>query len=286
MLAFVFPGQGSQVVGMGRSLFDEIGEFRAVEAEVDSLLGYSLRKLCLEDRGNRLRETQYTQPCLYSVNALYYYKAIRDGRPSIVAGHSLGEYNALLAAGAFDFVTGLRLVQERGRLMASAHAGGMVAVVGGSARCVADVLRDGGLGALDIASYNAPTQTIISGPLPELEKARPLFEKARGTMFIPLPVSAAFHSRYMEETARKFGEYLRRCSFRPLQLPVISNVTGKPYPQGDPGETIRSLLVKQVTQPVQWIKSIHSLADAGVVEFKEVGPGAVLTRLIQEIRRN
>jgi malonyl CoA-acyl carrier protein transacylase len=286
MLAFVFPGQGSQVVGMGRGLFDEIGEFRAVEAEVDSILGYSLRKLCLEDRANRLRETEYTQPCLYTVNSLYYYKEIRHRRPRFVAGHSLGEYNALLAGGAFDFLTGLRLVQARGKLMAEANSGGMVAVVGISARYLANVLRDSGLDALDIASYNAPTQTTVSGPVVELEKARPLFAKAGATMVIPLPVSAAFHSRYMEKTARKFGEVLRGCSLRPLQLPVISNVTGEPYPQSDPSEAIRPLLVKQVTHPVQWTKSVRSLVDAGVVEFKEVGPGAVLSRLIQEIRRN
>src|SRR5690348_12908296 len=126
MIAFMFPGQGSQKRGMGQGLFDEVREYAAVERDVDAILGYSMRKLCLEDPDNRLKETQFTQPSLYVANALHYYKAMAEGaRPAYVAGHSLGEYNALLAAGAFDFLTGLRLVQKRGELMSQAKNGGM-----------------------------------------------------------------------------------------------------------------------------------------------------------------
>jgi malonyl CoA-acyl carrier protein transacylase len=138
MIAFVFPGQGSQKKGMGQGLFDEVREYGAVEKEVDSILGYSMRKLCLEDTDNRLKETQYTQPSLYVVNALHYYKAISQGvLPTYVAGHSLGEYNALLAAGVFDFLTGLRLVKKRGELMSQAKNGGMGAVIGLGATMIA-----------------------------------------------------------------------------------------------------------------------------------------------------
>src|SRR6185295_15987496 len=130
MIAFVFPGQGAQKRGMGQGLFDEVREYSAVEREVDALMGYSMRKLCLEDVDNRLKETQYTQPALYVVNALHYYKARSQGlQPGFLAGHSLGEYNALLAAGVFDLLTGLRLVKKRGELMARARAGGMGAII-------------------------------------------------------------------------------------------------------------------------------------------------------------
>jgi malonyl CoA-acyl carrier protein transacylase len=131
MIAFVFPGQGSQKRGMGAGLFDEARQYAEVEKEVDAILGYSLRELCLEDPDNRLKETEFTQPCLYVVNALHYYKAVNQGaRPDYLAGHSLGEYNALLAAGVFDFLTGLRLAQRRGELMSRAKNGGMAAVIG------------------------------------------------------------------------------------------------------------------------------------------------------------
>src|ERR1700733_8040785 len=131
MIAFIFPGQGSQKRGMGQGLFDDVREYAVAEKEVDMILGYSLRKLCLEDADNRLKETQFTQPSLYVVNALYYYKALRQGpRPSYLAGHSLGEYNALHAAGVFDLLTGLRLVKKRGELMSQAKNGGMGAVIG------------------------------------------------------------------------------------------------------------------------------------------------------------
>src|SRR5258707_2702450 len=131
MIAFVFPGQGSQKRGMGQGLFDEVREYGAVEKDVDAILGYSLRKLCLEDADNRLKETQFTQPSLYVVNALHYYKAVSQGtHPAYLAGHSLGEYNALHAAGVFDFLTGLRLVKRRGELMSQARNGGKGAVIG------------------------------------------------------------------------------------------------------------------------------------------------------------
>src|ERR1051325_8154086 len=163
MTAFVFPGQGSQKRGMGQGLFDEVREYAAIEKEADAILGCSLRKLCLEDPDNRLKETQFTQPCLYVVNALHYYKAVSEGaRPDYVAGHSLGEYNALLAAGVFDFLTGLKLVKKRGELMARPKNGGMPAVIGLPAETIGKVLQDNGLTTIDVANFNTPTQTVVS----------------------------------------------------------------------------------------------------------------------------
>lgn len=285
MIAFLFPGQGSQRRGMAQGLFDQ-REYAVVEAAVDSLLGYSMRALCLEDSGNKLNETQYTQPSLYVANALHYYEAIDRGtRPSLVAGHSLGEYNALLAAGAFDFLTGLRLVKKRGELMAQARNGGMAAVIGLTASRTEQVIRENGLGSIDVANYNAPSQTVISGPADDINGARASFEKA-GAMFFPLRVSAAFHSRYMAESANAYAEFLAPFEFNVLSIPVIANATGQPYPKENPTDTIKSLLVKQIRQPVLWTETIRYMKREGVTEFRETGPGNVLTRLVQQIQQS
>ncbi|HEX6095633.1 MAG TPA: ACP S-malonyltransferase [Thermoanaerobaculia bacterium] len=286
MIAFLFPGQGSQKRGMGQGLFDEVREYAAVEREVDALLGYSMRRLCLDDPDNRLKETQFTQPSLYVVNALHYYKAVRDGaRPSYVAGHSLGEYNALLAAGVFDFMTGLRLVQKRGELMAQAKNGGMAAVIGLAAGEVGRVLRESGLHTIDVANFNSPTQTVVSGPVDDIRRAQTFFERAGTQMYIPLQVSAAFHSRYMAEAGRAFAEFVAPMSFTPPRIPVVANVTARPYPGDDVPESVKSLLVSQITQSVQWTQTIRYLASQGVTQFAEIGPGNVLTRMVQQIQR-
>jgi malonyl CoA-acyl carrier protein transacylase len=236
MLALLFPGQGSQRKGMGERLFDEVREFTSVERDVDRVLGFSVRQLCLEDRLGQLNDTRYTQPSLYVVNALHYYQAVAQGsRPSFVAGHSLGEYNALLAAGAFDFLTGLRLVQKRGELMARVKQGGMAAVIGLEKPRIVDLIsRD--FRELDVANYNSPSQTVVSGPLDVIGRAGPAFERAGASMYIPLLVSAAFHSRYMQQAAAEFADVVHGVPFGALRIPVISNVTAEPYPQqAEPG---------------------------------------------------
>lgn len=286
MLAYVFPGQGSQRRGMGETLFDEVPEYRQVEPEIDGLLGYSMRELCLRDPQNVLGRTEFTQPALYVANALYYYKAMRaGGRPSLLAGHSLGEYNALLAAGAFDLITGLRIVKKRGELMSTARDGGMAAVVGISTRHIADVLRDPVLFSLDVAAFNAPMQTVLSGPRDVLEKAEQPFKEAGAQLYARLEVSAAFHSRYMGNASSAFAEFLEGVRFHPLHTRVFSNVTGAEYPAGDPSAVIRPLLVRQLTQPVRWTQNVKAMLDAGASSFREIGPGNVLARLVQQIER-
>jgi malonyl CoA-acyl carrier protein transacylase len=286
MHVFVFPGQGSQKRGMGQDLFDEVAEFVSVEREIDELLGYSVRKLCLEDSNKQLSQTQYTQPCLYVVNALHYYKAVSGGaRPEYLAGHSLGEYNALMAAGAFDFITGLRLVQKRGELMATAKNGAMAAVIGLSAEAVIRLVAENRLTTLDVANYNSPSQTVVSGLTEDIQRAGPIAEKAGAKMYVPLPVSAAFHSRYMADAAEAFDKFLGAFQFGNLTVPVISNVTGQIYPADSTGGgLVRSLLVKQIVRPVLWMQGIRYLLRKGAPTFNEIGPGDVLTRLIGQIK--
>lgn len=286
MHAIIFPGQGSQRRGMGRGLFDEVPEYATVEKEVDALLGYSIRRLCLEDTGARLNQTQYTQPSLYVVNALYWYRAKRQGVcPDYLAGHSLGEYNALLAAGAIDFLTGLRIIKKRGELMAQAKSGAMAAVIGLNADTVTEMLQEPQLSMLDVANYNSPLQTVVSGPVEEIKHARATFEKAGAQTYAQLPVSAAFHSRYMMSAAKDFANYLKPFTFGAAKTPVLANATGQPYPESVDSDVVKALLVKQITHSVQWTQIVQFLLSKRTADFTEMGPGNVLTRLVQQVRQ-
>jgi malonyl CoA-acyl carrier protein transacylase len=286
ILAFVFPGQGSQKRGMGQDLFGDVPEYAAIEQDVDATVGYSMRELCLRDPDDRLKETQFTQPSLYVVNALHYHQAAgRGARPAFLAGHSLGEYNALLAAGVFDVLTGLRLVKKRGELMSRARSGGMAAVIGLGDGAIAKVIQDHGLESIDVANFNSPSQTVVSGPVEDIRAAGPFFEKAGAQMYIPLQVSAAFHSRYMADAAQAFAAFLAPMSFAEPRTPVIANVTARPYPAGDSSEAIKALLVSQFTRSVQWTESVRFLLGQGVTQFVETGPGNVLTRMVQQVQQ-
>ena len=280
MITYVFPGQGSQIKGMGGPVFDE---FRELTAEADEILGYSIKKLCMEDPNMNLSQTQYTQPALYIVNALSYLSRIeKDGKkPNYVAGHSLGEYDALFAAGAFEFATGLKLVKKRGELMSGATGGGMAAVIGLNAAQIADVLAQNNLQSIDIANYNSPTQIVLSGLKTDIERAQPIFEKVTNVqLFIILKTSGAFHSRYMEEARREFEVFINTFEFFPMTIPVISNVHARPYKQSD----IKQNLIEQITHPVKWTESIRYLMGFEGMEFAEIGSGNVLTGLIRRIK--
>jgi malonyl CoA-acyl carrier protein transacylase len=225
MRAYVFPGQGSQRTGMGGALFEHFGD---LTAKADAVLGYSIEELCLSDPRKVLNKTDYTQPALYVVNAFTYLKKLEDGQPmpDYVAGHSLGEYNALLAAGAFDFETGLKLVKKRGELIGRASGGAMAAVVGLSEEQVLEILRGDGLSGIDIANINSPNQVVISGLKEDIGRAEAFFKTAA---VVPLNVSGAFHSRYMEKAKSDFELFVKNFEFSPLKIPVISNVTARPY---------------------------------------------------------
>lgn len=280
MKTYVFPGQGSQKKGMGDTLFDE---FADLTMQADSILGYSIKELCLNDPDKKLNQTQYTQPALYVVNALSYQKKVRDGgkQPDFVAGHSLGEYNALYAAGVFSFEDGLKLVKRRGELMSQAKNGGMAAIINSSEQQIREILREANLSTIDIANLNSPSQIVISGLKDDINSSQPYFGKANA-MFIPLNTSGAFHSRYMKDAESEFGKFVKETKFSKPSIPVIANVTGRPY-----GSTkIAQNLIDQMSNCVRWAESIQYLLDQGDMEFEELGVGDVLTKLIRSIKKD
>ena len=283
--ALIFPGQGSHAKGMGRQLFDSVAEFARNERRIDELLGYSLREMCLMNPRGQLMNTRFAQPCLYVVNALHFFQTRALGQPfSYLAGHSLGEYNALLAADAFDFLTGLHLVKQRGALMAEATDGGMAAVVGIDVERIAMILDQNGFSDIRIANFNAPMQTVISGPKGKIESIGAIFQNAGASLYFPLSVSAAFHSPLMTHAAEAFRDTLSATSFRPLKVPVISNVSGDFYPAHASSRQIAELLVTQITSPVRWMDGVRCLLEHGVTDFVETGPGNVLSKLVSQTR--
>ncbi len=274
----VFPGQGAQKQGMGEALFDG---FPHEVAAADSILGYSIRELCLENPEGRLGNTAFTQPALFIVSALGFLARSKEGAAPVdfVAGHSLGEYTALFAAGAFDFETGVRLVQERGRLMSEVKGGGMAAILGMAPAAIQQALADGGFGEVDLANQNSPKQTVIAGPKGDIESCAPVIQAAGGKV-IPLDVSGAFHSRQMKPVALQFESYLSEFSFGTLSIPVIANVTAKPYESADLVKT----LAAQISSPVLWSDSVNYLLDQADPNFEEIGPGKVLSGLLRQIK--
>ncbi|HTF96489.1 MAG TPA: ACP S-malonyltransferase [Cellvibrio sp.] len=277
----MFPGQGSQAKGMGRDLFMD---YSSLTDQASEVLGYSISELCLQDPDNKLALTQFTQPALYVVNALAYLKFSqgRSEKINFFLGHSLGEYNALFAAGAYDFITGLKLVKLRAELMAGAGSGGMAAVIGMSEAGVLNLLNTHPEFQLAIANYNSPEQFVLSGSLQQIQDAKSLFEKNGVRAYIPIKVSGAFHSPYMKHASESFAKYLGNTAFGSLHTPVIANVSASPYE----GDEIALNLAEQIFKPVKWTQSIAYLRACGINNYVEVGPGKVLSKLQKDIYKN
>lgn len=278
MKTYLFPGQGSQYKGMGAALFNDFPE---ITQTADSILGFSIKELCTDDPRRELHQTRYTQPALYVVNALSYRRKQQETGeiPDFVAGHSLGEYNALESAGVIRFEDGLKLVKKRGELMSQAPKGAMAAILGSTEKAIRDILEKNALTCIDIANVNSPSQTILSGLEQDINKAQYCFENEQ-IKFIPINTSGAFHSRYMAPAQLEFEQYLKAFSFSEPKITVISNVHALPYHQHE----ISDNLARQITHSVRWSESMQYLIRQGDMDFEELGPGNVLTKLITAIK--
>ncbi|MFJ6216693.1 ACP S-malonyltransferase [Streptomyces sp. NPDC092296] len=275
MHCLVFPGQGVQRRGMGEGLFERYPQQTAAASE---LLGYPVADLCRDDPEDRLADTRYAQPAVFLVNALSWLDLERAGRRyDYFAGHSLGEFNALVAAGVIDLMDGLALVRRRAELMAGITQGAMVAVVGLSAARVESTLRSAGLNLVHVANRNSDQQVTVAGDRPQLALAVKAL-RGPGVRVLPVAVSGPFHTPLMASAGRAFAAVLREYDFRAGHTPVMSSVSGTEF---DPDQAV-GLLSKQIHRPVEWVRTVLALRAAGVDHFDEVN-GTTLTAFIARI---
>jgi len=279
-MAFLFPGQGSQVVGMGKDFHDFSSQAQEVFARADEALGYKISKLCFEGPEDDLKLTQNTQPALLAVSYVAYILLGKDA--SMAAGHSLGEYSALVAADSLEFEDALRLVHKRGKYMQEAvpvGVGAMAAVLGSSYEDVESAISEVTGGVVEIANWNSREQIVIAGHKEAVDKTLTLVNPPR---FVMLPVSAPFHCRLMKSAEEKLSRDLDEVEFRDLAFPVITNVDAKIIHRG---EEARDALKRQVTRPVLWYKSMEVLNEENIDVFVELGSGKVLSGLAKRISR-
>jgi len=299
-VAFVFPGQGSQYVGMGRDLHETYPEARALFDEADGILGFPLSKLCFKGPKEELDDTINTQPAIFVMSVACFkalgtrYKAQGKGQenlePAFVAGHSMGEYTALVAAGSLDFADALKLVRERGCLMKEAgglNPGAMAAIIGLDAGMLEEICQEVGsrlpASSVQIANHNSPGQVVISGHREALEWAMKLAKERGAKRVVPLAVSIASHSPLMRSAAEGLRRVVEATPLRRARIPVVANVTAEPMAEP---EEIREELVTQLTSPVRWVESVRWMVAQGVATFIEIGPKDVLTGLIRRIDKS
>jgi [acyl-carrier-protein] S-malonyltransferase len=287
-VAFVFPGQASQYPGMGKELAEKYAAAKSTFDEADKALGFSISRLCFEGTEDDLKLTANTQPAILTCSvAICRVLAEKGLEPDYVAGHSLGEYSALVAAGSLQFADAVRLVRKRGAYMQDAvpaGVGAMAAIMGLSHAVVADVCKRAAQGEVCApANLNSPDQTVISGHAGAVKRAVELASQAGAKRAVILPVSAPFHSALMMPMQQNLEQDLRGAEFSDLRVPLVTNVDADTTTGGSEA---REALIRQVSMPVRWEESVRMLIDEGVNTFVEVGPGRVLTGLLRQIERS
>ncbi|MCA9880408.1 MAG: ACP S-malonyltransferase [Thermomicrobiales bacterium] len=276
-VAWVFPGQGSQRVGMGQELAASDPEIAALYAQADAELGFALSDIIFHGPDDALQQTPVQQPAILLTSVAYLIALKKRGllpEADYVAGHSLGEYSALVAAGALSLADGLHLVRRRGELMQQFGAGAMAAILGLAPDTVADIAREAGA---DVANFNAPDQTTISGTRVAVEQAMGLAKERGAKRAILLPVSAAFHSTLMQEAETGMRPYLMAVPMVPPEPPLVANVDAAIL---DDTDSIRRELIAQICGSVRWVDVVNTLSSEGVTHYYEVGPGKVLAGLL------
>ena len=278
-IAFVFPGQGSQYVGMARDFYDNASVAREMFTAADGILGVPLSRICFEGPDDELRQTKNTQPAIF-LHSVVAARFITSLSPDMVAGHSLGEYSALVAAEAISFEDGLRLVRLRGELMQRAgeqQKGTMAAIVGLASEAVELLCREAAAtGVVQPANFNSPGQIVISGSVEGVHQAMEISRRRGAKIVKELVVSGAFHSPLMESAREGLREALDRTTISDARIPLYANVTAEPVTRSS---EIRELLFRQLTNPVRWEQTIRSMVRDGAVRFVEIGPGKVLQGL-------
>lgn len=283
-VAFLFPGQGSQAVGMGKDLYENFETSKNVFDTADKVLGKSVTTLCFEGPEDSLKQTVNTQPCIVtmSIAALEALKSQLDIKPDFVAGHSLGEYCAMYEAGVMSMETTFKAIQKRADLMsASATGGAMSAILNAPEGALEEALKEASsVGYVDVANYNSPAQVVITGDNDAVAKAGEILLEKGARRVVPLPVSGAFHSKFMENASKEFVGFVSDLELNNASIPVVTNVDAKATVES---ADFREKMPKQICSSVHWTQTIQQMANDGVEIFVEIGPGKVLAGLNRKI---
>ena len=282
-IAFLFPGQGAQTVGMGKDLYENFAPAKKVFDTADSVLGKKVTSLCFDGPEEDLKQTINTQPCIVtmSIAALEALKSECGINADFVAGHSLGEYCAMYAAGVMSLDTALKAIQKRADLMSEAKGGAMAAVLNAPEGSVEEALKEASsVGYVDVANYNSPVQVVITGDENAVQKAGEILLEKGARRVVPLAVSGAFHSKFMDGASAEFKNFVSELDLNNASIPVITNVDANPTTAA---EDFRAKMPEQIHSSVYWTQTIQKMAEEGVEIFIEIGPGKVLAGLNKKI---